>query len=101
MTDSISGQTTEHVAVVEIRRPPSNFFDEVLLSELAARLLALDDDSAVRSVVLCSEGKHFCAGAQLGGMTPDGIRRVYRHSFGISHRRITGSRRADVRHTIW
>ncbi len=83
MTDLISVQTAGHVAVVEICRPPNNFFDEALLSELAEKLLALDGDPAVRSVVLCSEGKHFCAGAQLGGMTPDGIRRVYRHAFSL------------------
>jgi enoyl-CoA hydratase/carnithine racemase len=83
MTDSISVQVTNHVAVVEMHRPPSNFFDEALLCELAEALLALDDDPDVRSLVLCSEGKHFCAGAQLGGMAPEGIRRVYRQAFRL------------------
>jgi enoyl-CoA hydratase/carnithine racemase len=46
-------------------------------------MLALDEDPGVRSVVWCSEGKHFCAGAQLGGMTPEGIRRVYRQAFRL------------------
>jgi enoyl-CoA hydratase/carnithine racemase len=55
--------------VVEIHRPPNSFFDEGLLSELAGAGLALDDDPEVRSVVLCSEGKHFGTGAQLGNMT--------------------------------
>jgi enoyl-CoA hydratase/carnithine racemase len=82
-TGSISVQATGHIAVVEIRRPPANFFDEALLCELAGTLLALDEDPAIRSVVLCSQGKHFCAGAQLGGMTPDGIRRVYRHAYSL------------------
>jgi 2-(1,2-epoxy-1,2-dihydrophenyl)acetyl-CoA isomerase len=83
MTDSISIQITGPIAVAEIRRPPANFFDEMLLAELAGKLLALDEDPAVRSVVLCSQGKHFCAGAQLGAMTPDGIRRVYRHAYSL------------------
>lgn len=83
MTDSISVQTAGHVAVVEMHRPPNNFFDEALLFELAEALLALDDDREVRSVVLCSEGKHFCAGAQLGSMTPESIRRVYRQAFRL------------------
>jgi enoyl-CoA hydratase/carnithine racemase len=83
MTDSISVQMTGHVAVVELRRPPNNFFDEALLSELAGAILALDDDPGVRSVVLCSEGKHFCAGAQLNGMTAEDIRRVYRQAFRL------------------
>ena len=83
MTDLISVQTTGHVAVAEMHRPPNNFFDEALLASLAEALRALDEDPAVRSVVLCSEGRHFCAGAQLDGMTADGIRRVYRQALGL------------------
>jgi enoyl-CoA hydratase/carnithine racemase len=83
MADSVSVQTAGRVAVVEMRRPPNNFFDETLLYELAGALLALDDDPSVRSVVLCSEGKHFCVGAQLSGMTAEGIRRVYRQALRL------------------
>jgi enoyl-CoA hydratase/carnithine racemase len=83
MTGSVSFQKTDHVAVVEMNRPPSNFFDEVLLAELAETMLALDGDPDVRSIVLCSEGKHFCAGAQLEGITPEGIRQIYRQAFRL------------------
>jgi enoyl-CoA hydratase/carnithine racemase len=83
VTGGVTVEVTSHVAVVELHRPPANFFDEVLLRELAETLLALDQDGDLRSIVLCSEGKHFCAGAQLGEMTPAGIRRVYRHALGI------------------
>ena len=83
MAGSVSVQKADHVAVVEMHRPPSNFFDAALLCELAETMLALDDDPEVRSVVLCSEGKHFCAGAQLEGMGPEGIQQVYRHAFRL------------------
>jgi len=83
MADSVSVQTAGHVAVVEMHRPPNNFFDETLLGELAGVVLALDDEPDVRSMVLCSEGKHFCAGAQLNGMTAEDIRRVYRQAFRL------------------
>jgi enoyl-CoA hydratase/carnithine racemase len=84
MADLVSVQATGHVAVVEMHRPPNNFFDEALLRELADAVLVLDDDPAVRSLVLCSEGKHFCAGAQLGaGMTAEGIRDFYRQAFRL------------------
>jgi enoyl-CoA hydratase/carnithine racemase len=83
MADSVSIQIAGHIAVVEMRRPPNNFFDEALLSELAGAVLALDDEPDVRSVVLCSEGKHFCAGAQLSGMTAEGIRCVHRQAFRL------------------
>jgi enoyl-CoA hydratase/carnithine racemase len=52
-----------HVATVEIRRPPNNFFDIALIRELATAYDELNADDACRAIVLCSEGKHFCAGA--------------------------------------
>lgn len=53
------------VAIVEIRRPPNNYFDIDLIADLADRLEELADDGSTRAVVLCAEGKHFCAGAEL------------------------------------
>jgi 2-(1,2-epoxy-1,2-dihydrophenyl)acetyl-CoA isomerase len=53
----------DHVAVVEIRRGPENFFDTPLIGALADTYEQLDNDPACRAVVLCSEGRHFCAGA--------------------------------------
>jgi enoyl-CoA hydratase/carnithine racemase len=54
------------VATVEIRRPPNNFFDIALIHEIAAALEALDEDAGCRAVVLASQGKAFCAGANFG-----------------------------------
>ncbi|MGH7093966.1 MAG: enoyl-CoA hydratase/isomerase family protein [Stellaceae bacterium] len=51
------------VATIEIRRPPNNFFDAVLIGELGEAYEKLDADPACRASVLCSEGRHFCAGA--------------------------------------
>jgi 2-(1,2-epoxy-1,2-dihydrophenyl)acetyl-CoA isomerase len=59
------------VATVEMHRPPENFFDVDVLTSLADAFEALDADPACRAVVLCAEGKHFCAGANLGGRTAD------------------------------
>ncbi|MGJ0183921.1 enoyl-CoA hydratase/isomerase family protein [Corynebacterium glyciniphilum] len=80
MTESIGVSVADHVATVELKRPPHNFFDEALLTELADVVTSFDDTADVRSIVLCSEGRNFCAGADLRGMGPDGIRRVYRQS---------------------
>jgi enoyl-CoA hydratase/carnithine racemase len=55
-----------HVATVEIHRPPANYFDAAMIRELADAYEALDADPACRAILLCSEGKHFCAGANLG-----------------------------------
>jgi 2-(1,2-epoxy-1,2-dihydrophenyl)acetyl-CoA isomerase len=57
----------DHVATVEIHRPPNNHFDLDLIRAIADALESLDEDPACRAVVLCSEGKHFCAGADFGG----------------------------------
>ena len=58
---------SNHVANVEIQRPPSNFFDTALIDSLADAYLALDGDPSCRAIVLCSQGKHFCAGADFSG----------------------------------
>ena len=61
-----------HVALVEIRRPPSNFFDIPLIKEIAGAFESFDDDIHVRAVVLAARGKAFCAGANFGdGSTLD------------------------------
>jgi 2-(1,2-epoxy-1,2-dihydrophenyl)acetyl-CoA isomerase len=51
------------VGVVEINRPPSNYFDVVLIEALADAFEMLASRDDCRVIVLCSEGKHFCAGA--------------------------------------
>lgn len=53
----------DFVATVEIHRPPNNFFDVDLIQSLADAYEMLDDHDGARAIVLCSEGKHFCAGA--------------------------------------
>jgi enoyl-CoA hydratase/carnithine racemase len=58
---------TDFVATVEIHRAPDNFFDVGLIRSLAEAYGDLDDESSCRAIVLCSEGKHFCAGADFTG----------------------------------
>ncbi len=53
----------DFVTTVEIQRPPANFFDQALIRQLADTLERLDADDRCRAVVLCAQGKHFCAGA--------------------------------------
>jgi enoyl-CoA hydratase/carnithine racemase len=51
------------VATIEIRRPPNNFFDVALISAIADTLDRLAAEGDCRAVMLCSQGRHFCAGA--------------------------------------
>ncbi|MDG2112084.1 MAG: enoyl-CoA hydratase-related protein, partial [Actinomycetota bacterium] len=56
----------DHVATAEIRRPPNNFFDLALIDSLVQAFGDLDEEENCRAIVLCAEGKNFCAGAQFG-----------------------------------
>lgn len=64
--DVTASVSDERVGTAEIRRPPDNFFDAVLIGSLADSFDWLQEDGA-RAIVLCSEGKHFCAGADFTG----------------------------------
>lgn len=55
------------VGIIEINRPPSNFFDYALIKDIADTLDAFDGDSTLRAVVLGARGKAFCAGANFSG----------------------------------
>jgi enoyl-CoA hydratase/carnithine racemase len=73
--------------VLEIQRPPNNFFDTDLIRDIADALQRLADDGECRVVVLCSEGKHFCAGANFGsGDRQAGIQGQGEHLYDVAIR---------------
>src|SRR5262252_682324 len=59
----VSVQLGQHIGLVEIHRPPYNYFDQQLVENLADAFATLEGEPDCRAVVLCSEGKSFCAGA--------------------------------------
>ena len=70
--NDIGIEKTGHVALVEIRRPPNNFFDIPLIKDIAGAFESFDEDSNIRAIVLAAQGKAFCAGANFGnGSTLD------------------------------
>lgn len=74
-----------HVATVEVRRGPNNFFDLAVLSAVADSLDALAEGDT-RAVMLCSEGKHFCAGADFSGGDSTVARQGAPHLYDIAIR---------------
>lgn len=62
----------EHVALIEFSRPPNNFFSVGLVAEIAGILERMDAEASCRAIVLCSTGKHFCAGADFSSDNPAG-----------------------------
>ena len=73
---------TGHVALVEIQRPPNNFFDVRLINALGDAFESLDADANVRALVLAARGKHFCAGANFGDRSQQAERTARREQDG-------------------
>ncbi len=61
-----------YVATVEIQRPPHNFFDQSLIRQIGDAFDELDETNDCRAIVLASQGKAFCAGANFGSGQDDG-----------------------------
>lgn len=62
----LSVSTESFIRTVEIQRPPNNFFDYNLISQIADAFDSADADPECRVIVLAAAGKHFCAGANFG-----------------------------------
>lgn len=62
----IAVETKGHIAIIEIRKPPLNFFDILLIQQIANALDEIDANPEIRATVLAAQGKAFCAGADFG-----------------------------------
>ena len=79
----------DNVALVEVRRPPNNFFSLSMLGSIADALEWVDGEADARCILLASEGKNFCAGAELAADNPQttseqaggGARHIYDECF--------------------
>jgi enoyl-CoA hydratase/carnithine racemase len=71
MNERVDSQSHDHVRLLRFHNPPQNFATVGLLREIADKLDTFDADPNVRAVVLASEGKAFCAGADL--VSPNGF----------------------------
>ncbi|MGC7101795.1 enoyl-CoA hydratase/isomerase family protein [Amycolatopsis lurida] len=88
MTDLIVA-VEDNVGILEMRRPPANYFDEHLIAQVVEAAFELEADRRCRALVLASEGKHFCAGADFGsggGFDQDRVavsERLYRRALQL------------------
>ena len=64
--DDITLEIDGNIAFVEINRPPNNFFDYLLIQQIADAYEEIDSIPECRIIILSSEGKNFCAGANFG-----------------------------------
>ena len=98
----IGVEKSGHVALVEIRRPPHNFFDIPLIKEIAEAFESFDEDVNIRAVVLAAQGKAFCAGANFSdGSTLDGQgRRPNEPGPGVAPLYVEGNRLFRIKKPI-
>jgi enoyl-CoA hydratase/carnithine racemase len=89
MNEAVSVDIRGHVAVLTFRNPPFNHATVGLLRAIADELDRLDADSSVRAILLLSDGKSFCAGADLaapngfGAAGTDPLREFYDQAIRI------------------
>jgi len=67
----------DHVGVVCLHRPPNNYFDAALVTQVASAYEELAGSGWCRAVVLASEGKHFCAGLDFSGGSGQNVADLY------------------------
>ena len=99
----INVRLEDHVATVEINRPPHNFFDRDLIAQIADAYGELDEDPACRAIVLAANGKSFCAGANFGSGDRSGsaefTEQGFKNTTGLLYRegvRLFGARKPVV-----
>ena len=76
MSDVTVELGADGVALVELHRPPNNFLDIALVSSIADAFEELQRGPC-RVIVLCSQGRHFCAGADLTAGTHRTVAEIY------------------------
>ncbi|MBX2883095.1 MAG: enoyl-CoA hydratase/isomerase family protein [Granulosicoccus sp.] len=73
MYETIEIQQIDSIATIKLNRPDSlNAFNAVLRRELLAAMQSVTADDGVRVIVLCGQGRAFCAGADLTEQIPEG-----------------------------
>ncbi|KRB84065.1 hypothetical protein ASE00_22440 [Sphingomonas sp. Root710] len=71
-SSGISFHTCSHIGRIILSRPPSNYFDWDMISQIADLVASFDADPAIRAYLITSNQKHFCAGADFSdGNRPD------------------------------
>ncbi len=93
MTQTVTVTHTGHIAEIRFSRPPHNFACAPLIGQIADAVDTIDADPKVRCIVLSSEGKSFCAGADLagdedltGGDTMSSVRALYDQALRLFRR---------------
>ncbi len=71
IANDLNVELDQHVGLVEILRGPHNFFDITLIQNIGKAFKALEQHTECRAIVLASQGKAFCAGANFSSENGD------------------------------
>lgn len=88
-TEQLSVEIHQSVALLRFSNPPHNYATVGLMRLLADALDQLDADTKIHAIVLASDGKTFCAGADLispngfGAASDDPLREFYDQAIRI------------------
>lgn len=99
MAESVKVRKHGEVAELLLSRPQAfNAFDLDMLEGLSRHLMALAVDDDVRGLVICGEGKAFCAGADLKWVSsrPRGLPGTLHELAAIFHQAIVEIRRMRI-----
>lgn len=66
---SIAYELKNHVAYLTIQSPPANALSSTLIDDLAEKLDGIEQNTAIKTIVLKGEGKFFSAGADIKEFT--------------------------------
>ena len=70
---TVGSWTDGAVGVVELQRPPHNMLTPEQVEDVATALERFDEDLSVGAVLLCAQGRSFCAGADFSARSGDGL----------------------------
>ena len=77
MENRVDIQIDGHIAIVKLNRPDKmNALDIAMFDAIIAAGKQCAANPAIRAVVLCGEGRAFCAGLDLGNFSPDNANSV-------------------------
>ena len=69
-SESVELIRSGHVATLALNRPPRNTMSPELMARFLERIEEVKQDANIRALIITSNGKHFCAGAELSGGMP-------------------------------
>jgi cyclohexa-1,5-dienecarbonyl-CoA hydratase len=70
---SIRAKVVDGVATITLDRPPLNILNVTMLRELDTALDAASTEPRLKALVLCAEGRAFCAGVDVADHVPDRV----------------------------